>query len=139
MGILKKAGKAGRAYSIFQAFTQEAEDYREDPRRAEQLGRNAYDRAQPHRKGPLGRVWDDLMSFIRLIRSWATGKYQAAPWKSLALIIGAILYFVSPIDAIPDIIPILGFADDAFIIAFVMRHVRKDIAAFRQWEGEYAT
>jgi uncharacterized membrane protein YkvA (DUF1232 family) len=139
MGILKNTGKVGRAYSIFQAFTAQADEYQHDPRRAEELGRGAYDRAQRHRKGPLGRVWDDLMSFIRLLRSWATGKYQAAPWKSVALIIGAILYFVSPLDAIPDFIPFLGFADDAFIIAFVMRHVRKDIAAFRQWEGEYAT
>jgi uncharacterized membrane protein YkvA (DUF1232 family) len=134
MGVLKKANKFGRAYSIFQAFTQEAEDYHQDPRRAEELGRHALDRAERHRKGPIGRVWDDLMSFIRLLRSWATGKYQAPPWKSIALIIGAVLYFVSPFDAIPDIIPILGFADDAFIIAFVMRHVRRDIIAFRAWE-----
>jgi uncharacterized membrane protein YkvA (DUF1232 family) len=33
---------------------------------------------------------------------------------------------------------VLGFADDAFIIAFVMRHVRRDIAAFRNWESIYA-
>ena len=138
MGILKRANKMGRAFSIFQAFTKEADDYQHDPRRAEELSRTALDRAEHHRKGPIGRVWDDLMSFIRLIRSWATGKYQAAPWKSLALIIGAILYFVSPLDAIPDIIPVLGFADDAFIIAFVMRHVRRDINAFRAWETEYA-
>jgi uncharacterized membrane protein YkvA (DUF1232 family) len=138
MGLGKKIGKFGRAFAIFQAFTKDAEEYHHDPRRAEVLGRNALERAQRHRKGPIARVWDELMTFIRLIRSWAGGAYRQAPWKSVALIIGAILYFVSPIDAIPDIIPLLGFADDAFIIAFVMRQVRKDVAAFRDWESNLA-
>ena len=138
MGLGKKLGKFSRAYAIFQAFTKDAEEYHHDPRRAEELGRSALVRAEHHRKGPLARVWDDLMTFIRLLRSWAGGTYRQAPWKSVALIIGAILYFVSPLDAIPDFIPILGFADDAFIIAFVMRHVRRDVAAFRDWESTYA-
>jgi uncharacterized membrane protein YkvA (DUF1232 family) len=138
MGIGKKIGKFSRAIALFQAFTRDAEEYQYDPQKAEELGRNAYERARHHRKGPLARVWDELMSFIRLIRAWAKGSYRHAPWKSLALIIGAILYFVSPLDAIPDIIPVLGFMDDAFIIAFVMRQVRKDIAAFRIWEASFA-
>jgi uncharacterized membrane protein YkvA (DUF1232 family) len=79
------------------------------------------------------------MSFLRLLRAWAKGSYRHAPWRSLTLIIAAILYFVSPLDAIPDVIPVLGFADDAFIIAFVMRHVRRDIAAFRSWESAYGS
>lgn len=138
MGIGKKLGKFSRAYAIFQALTRDAEQYHHDPRRAEMLGREALERAQRHRKGPIARVWDELMTFIRLIRSWATGGYRQAPWKSVAFIIGAILYFVSPIDAIPDFIPVLGFMDDAFIIAFVMRQVRKDVAAFRDWESNFA-
>jgi uncharacterized membrane protein YkvA (DUF1232 family) len=138
MKIGKKIGKFSRAIALFQAFTRDAEEYHYDPQKAEELGRNAYERARRHRKGPLARVWDELMSFIRLIRAWAKGSYRHAPWKSLALIIGAILYFVSPLDAIPDIIPVLGFMDDAFIIAFVMRQVRKDIAAFRIWEASFA-
>jgi uncharacterized membrane protein YkvA (DUF1232 family) len=138
MGIRKNLGKFSRAYTIFLALTKDAEQYHDDPRRVEDLSRHAYERAHHHRRGPLARVWDDLMSFIRLLRAWAKGSYRQAPWKSVALIIGAILYFISPLDAIPDFIPVLGFADDAFIIAFVMRHVRRDIAAFRNWESIYA-
>ena len=38
------------------------------------------------------------------------------------LIIGALGYFISPIDAIPDVIPLIGYSDDAAIItAVVMR------------------
>jgi uncharacterized membrane protein YkvA (DUF1232 family) len=135
MGLGKTFGKFNRAFTIFRALTKDAEEYHEDPRRAEELARGAYHRAHEHRKGPLARVWDELMTFLRLIKAWASGEYRQAPWKSIALVIGAILYFVSPIDAIPDFIPILGFADDAFIIAFVMRAIRKDVRAFREWES----
>jgi len=138
MGLGKKLGKFSRAYAIFQALTKDAEEYREDPQRTEALARGAYQRAHAHRKGPIARVWDDLMTFLRLIKAWATGSYREAPWKSIALVIGAVLYFVSPLDAIPDIIPIIGFADDAFIIGFVMRAIRKDVRAFREWESMVA-
>ena len=138
MGLGKKLGKFSRAYAIFQAFTKDAEEYHNDPRRAEDLARGAYQRAHQHRKGPIARVWDDLMTFLRLIKAWASGKYREAPWKSIALVIGAVLYFVSPIDAIPDFIPLIGFMDDAFIIGFVMRAIRKDVRAFREWESMVA-
>jgi uncharacterized membrane protein YkvA (DUF1232 family) len=138
MGLGKKLGKFSRAYAIFQAFTKDAEEYHNDPRRADDLARTAYHYSHEHRKGPIARVWDDLMTFLRLIKAWAKGTYRQAPWKSIALVIGAVLYFVSPLDAIPDWIPIIGFMDDAFIIGFVMRAIRKDVRAFREWESTVA-
>ena len=38
-----------------------------------------------------------------------------------AALIGAIGYFVLPFDAIPDMLPVLGFADDAAMLAGVIR------------------
>ena len=53
----------------------------------------------------------------------------------MAWIIAGVIYFVSPIDAIPDFIPVIGFMDDAFVISLVMRGVRKDVENFREWES----
>lgn len=39
-------------------------------------------------------------------------------------LIGALLYFVAPFDAVPDIFPLVGFADDASIIAAAIAAVR---------------
>lgn len=52
------------------------------------------------------------------------------PWGAVISLLGSIAYGVSPIDLIPDLIPLLGLVDDAFlvpillILAFVgfMRH-----------------
>jgi uncharacterized membrane protein YkvA (DUF1232 family) len=126
--------KYTRAIRIFRAIVGEADRYQQQPSQADALARRAEVRAEKHR-GPLHRVWDDLTTFFRLLRAWARGHYRLAPWKTVSLIIGAVVYFMSPIDMIPDLLPGLGFLDDAFIIGWVMRSVRQDVDDFRRWES----
>jgi len=38
------------------------------------------------------------------------------PWYAKALAIATVAYAVSPIDLIPDFIPVLGFVDDAILL-----------------------
>lgn len=48
--------------------------------------------------------------------------------------IGAIMYFVMPVDAIPDWIAVLGFTDDAAVITFTLKQVKGDIEKFLEWK-----
>jgi len=52
---------------------------------------------------------------------------EATPLWAKVAIGGAIVYFVSPVDAIPDALPGLGYADDAAVVAetlvLVQNHV----------------
>ena len=43
--------------------------------------------------------------------------------KDKAIIIGALGYLISPLDAIPDAIPIVGLGDDMAVLAFVLKKV----------------
>jgi uncharacterized membrane protein YkvA (DUF1232 family) len=45
------------------------------------------------------------------------------PFQVKAALIGALAYFVLPFDAIPDMLPVLGFADDAAVLATALRLV----------------
>jgi len=45
------------------------------------------------------------------------------PFQVRAALIGALAYFVLPFDAIPDMMPVLGFADDAAVLATALRLV----------------
>jgi len=57
-----------------------------------------------------------------VFRYIASGK---ATKKELAILIAAIVYFVSPIDLIPDYIPFVGFADDLVIATMVAAYLHR--------------
>jgi uncharacterized membrane protein YkvA (DUF1232 family) len=42
-------------------------------------------------------------------------------------LIGALAYFVLPVDAIPDVLPVLGFTDDAAVLASTIKLVASHI------------
>jgi len=41
----------------------------------------------------------------------------AVPWRVRATLIGALAYFVAPLDGVPDILVGIGFSDDATVLA----------------------
>jgi uncharacterized membrane protein YkvA (DUF1232 family) len=44
-----------------------------------------------------------------------------------AALLGALAYFVLPVDLVPDILPVLGYADDAAVLATALRLVASHI------------
>ena len=62
------------------------------------------------------------------------GNYKEVPWGTIAAIVVALLYFVSPIDLIPDFIPVAGYIDDAFVISLAMKFIKDDIERYREWK-----
>lgn len=70
----------------------------------------------------------------RLVKAYASGQYRAIPWKSLVSIVAVLLYFVNPIDLIPDFLPLIGLADDVALTVWLFNSVSRDLAAFESWE-----
>lgn len=62
------------------------------------------------KKGKLKEVWGDVQLMWKLIKD------PKAAQGAKATAIGALVYVVSPIDAIPDIIPVFGLLDDAGVV-----------------------
>lgn len=87
------------------------------------------------RRGPLSSALADAGALFRMIRAYARRTYTTIPWESLVLAVAALLYFVSPIDLVPDWIPVIGYLDDAAVIAFVAWSIRADLDKFREWEA----
>jgi uncharacterized membrane protein YkvA (DUF1232 family) len=52
---------------------------------------------------------------------------RTTPIQVKAALLGALAYFVLPIDLIPDILPVLGYADDAAVLATALRLVAAHI------------
>ena len=58
------------------------------------------------------------------------------PWSTVLLGTGAVIYFVNPFDAIPDILPAAGLLDDASVIGFVLASAKNDIEKFRNHKAD---
>jgi uncharacterized membrane protein YkvA (DUF1232 family) len=84
----------------------------------------------------LKSVWNDFQTLFRLIKAWWKKEYTAVPWKTVLYAVAAVLYFVNPIDVIPDFIPGFGLLDDITLITFVINSLKKDINQFLNWESE---
>jgi uncharacterized membrane protein YkvA (DUF1232 family) len=82
-------------------------------------------------KKKLLNINDEVVLLISMLKSWANGEYKEVPWTTLALCAGALIYFVNPLDAVPDLIPGAGFLDDATVIGFVLASVKQDIHNFK--------
>lgn len=70
----------------------------------------------------------------RLIKAYALGQYRDVPWKTILLIVAAIIYFVNPLDLVPDIIPLTGLTDDFAVLLWVYNSVSNEIEKFLAWE-----
>jgi uncharacterized membrane protein YkvA (DUF1232 family) len=53
------------------------------------------------------------------------------PWRSAIAIVGTLLYFIMPIDLIPDMFWPVGILDDTALAALALRWVLKDFRAYR--------
>jgi len=60
------------------------------------------------------------------------------PWRTTAAIVFGLGYFVMSIDLIPDAIPVVGFLDDALVMAEVVYLLSGDLQRFRAHRAEQA-
>lgn len=79
---------------------------------------------------------EDIETAYQLLRDYSTRRYRAIPWGSIAAIVAALLYVLNPLDMVPDLIPFVGFIDDAGVLALCWNMVRKDIDAYRVFLAE---
>jgi len=90
-------------------------------------------------KGNLAEVAGSIQVLIRMVRAYASGEYKGLPWKSMVSVVAVLIYFVSPIDLVPDFLPVIGIADDVALIVWLVKSMGSDIAKFSQWEKQSKT
>ena len=78
---------------------------------------------------------DQLGTLLALLRAYASGEYRQVSTGSLITIVAAVLYFVVPMDLIPDFLLALGLVDDAAVIGYVFSVVRAEIRDFEAWRS----
>lgn len=82
---------------------------------------------------------EKLSVFSRIASAYASGKYRDISWKSILIVLAAIIYFLNPIDLIPDLIPVLGLTDDFSVLLWVYSTIGSEVDKFLTWERSLTT
>ncbi len=72
--------------------------------------------------------------FLSLINNYASGRYKDVSISTIIAVVAAVLYFVSPVDVIPDTIPGIGHIDEAFVVEIVTKAIKKELKKFEDWK-----
>lgn len=123
----------GAQPSGFGRYRLQAREMIDNPGRMQKVYLETVKKADS-KKTDLGGVWSELKSLTRLVRAWINGSYRDVSTQTKVLVLGGLLYFLSPIDLVPDFIAGLGLLDDAALIGWIVSSLRGDLRKFRGWE-----
>lgn len=80
------------------------------------------------------KLIDYLKLISRMVSNTVSGNYSETPWQTLVMIVAGLLYFIAPLDALPDFIPVVGLIDDATILIWLGKCFREDLDNYKSWE-----
>lgn len=81
------------------------------------------------------KLQDSIIALARMVSAWAKGDYKNISTSSIIAVIAALIYFVNPIDLIPDFIPVIGQIDDIIVLGYLIKKWNKEIERFMAWEA----
>ncbi len=124
-----------RSHRSYQRAVKQAEEFKGDPEKIEDLVVRAEKKTENSvLPKAFQEIRESVLTLFRMIEAYSRGDYRDIPWVSIALVVGTLIYFVSPIDVIPDVIPILGLTDDVTLLAWTIKQIKTDLDKFRDWE-----
>lgn len=120
---------------FYKSTESKASEIIKDKKKARKLLEEAMLKAKDNRSGPVDEMWTTLQLVFSLVKDWIKGDYKSIPKGSLMVIIVGLIYFITPLDMIPDLIP-GGFVDDVVILGFLLKQIGSDIDNYKFWKDE---
>jgi len=66
----------------------------------------------------------DIMALFNYMRD------DYVSWHRKAIVVAALIYFISPIDTIPDIAPLFGYLDDLGVITALLKYLGSELIPY---------
>ena len=82
----------------------------------------------------LKQFTQDVKLFFCMLKDFFTKKYTDVPVGTIMSIAGTLLYVFLPFDIIPDFIPVVGYLDDASMLALCLKMVKNDLEKYKSWK-----
>ncbi|MBD0737600.1 YkvA family protein [Streptomyces sp. CBMA29] len=100
-------------------------------------GRSAWGLYRETRRPGEPGLFRRLVATPRLVSAVLHRRYPGlSRAKLLAFTVLAAVYVVSPLDAIPDVIPVLGWTDDSAVVLWFMTGLVRESGRFVSWESD---
>lgn len=81
-----------------------------------------------------GELLSNVNNLFAMVKAYAKGEYKGLKHTDVAMMLAGILYFLTPIDLIPDAIPVIGLMDDISIISWLINKFTNEIDQFARWK-----
>ena len=84
----------------------------------------------------VGGMLSEIPTLIALVKAYIEKRYLDVPIEAMIAIVGSLIYFLSPIDLLPDFLPALGLVDDGAVIALALKLVHDDVKEYKTWRDK---
>ena len=81
----------------------------------------------------VGKKFSMIPVMISLVKNYVQGKYTTVPYGTILAVLSALIYFLAPIDIVPDFIPLAGYIDDMAVLGLCINMVSIDIETYEKW------
>ncbi|WP_131741506.1 YkvA family protein [Actinomadura roseirufa] len=79
-------------------------------------------------------LWERVRAVPRMVKAVLRGRYKGMSFGTLGMLVLGLVYIVSPIDAIPDVFPVVGIVDDTGMALWLLALLVKSAGDFVTWE-----
>ncbi len=83
----------------------------------------------------LKHILEDLKDLYGLFVDSIKGRYKLHP-ALISIIGGGLLYFIIPLDLIPDYIPIVGLLDDFAVLSAIINSMQEELLEYRKFKSK---
>ncbi len=84
----------------------------------------------------IGKHFREASLVCNMLNDYICKRYTKIPTATVITLLAAVLYFVSPIDIIPDFLPLIGHLDDMIVFGFVQDAAKADLKKYEKWKKE---
>ena len=81
---------------------------------------------------------DNMRLLFLMLKDWWRGTYRQLPWWCIGVLVFTLLYVLSPIDLIPDWIPVIGLLDDVTLMYLCYKVIEGEIEKYKRWRNREA-
>jgi len=115
-------------------WKKKAEQYIDNPAKTDNLLAKVLRKADSSKQNEvIGNILDKIYLLFNLVKDWTNGNYRSISKTAMIAVIAGLIYFVTPIDAVPDIIAGLGLVDDAAVLGLIINQIDKELVRYQEW------